>query len=338
MNQKTGRVRFKALESGLFYSCIIIFTCGMLLSACGPSAETKALAKQAKAIFGTIPEKMPGGEKDTAALIELGKKLYLDKALSVNNTQSCASCHQLENGGDDGLPVSPGALPGTKGGRNSPSVFNAGFHLAQFWDGRAADLKAQAKGPILNPVEMAMPDEATVIKKLAGIAEYPALFKKAFPGAKEPLTYDNLAGAIAAFERTLITRDRFDDFQNGNYGALNTQEQAGLGEFIKIGCTTCHSGAIMGGHMYQKMGLINAYENQKDQGRYEVTKNDADKMMFKVPSLRNIANTAPYFHDGSAKTLEEAVTKMAWLQLGKKLEADQVKKLTAFLRSLSNKK
>ncbi len=304
---------------------------------CGPSQETKDLQLKAKQLIGALPSKMPGSENDTDALISLGKKLYFEKKLSQNNTQSCNSCHNIEGkaGGVDNLPTSPGAF-GKNGGRNSPTVLNAGFHFAQFWDGRAADLKAQAKGPILNPIEMAMPSEGEVIKRLKEDAEYPALFTSAFPGAKDALTYDNLAAAIAAFERTLITPSRFDDFVNGDHKALSTEEQAGLQTFITAGCTSCHNGNLVGGNSYRKMGQVNAYDTP-DLGRFEVTKDPTDKFFFKVPSLRNVAITGPYFHDGKSATLEDAVKQMAYLQLGQKLSDEDTSKITKFLGSLTDK-
>lgn len=215
-----------------------------LTITCGESTErAKALHERANAVFAPLPAQMPGSEADSAELIALGKELFTEKGLSINDSQSCASCHVLAGGraGVDNDATSVGA-GGKRGGRNSPTVYNAGFHIAQFWDGRAADLKAQAKGPILNPIEMGMPDEATVIAKLAGLKNYKALFGKAYPKVADPLTYDNLAGAIAAFERTLITKDRFDDFLRGDLKALDQKELAGLALFMNLGCTACHNG------------------------------------------------------------------------------------------------
>lgn len=232
--------------------------------------------------------------------------------------------------------TSLGAL-GERGDRNSPTVFNAGFHMAQFWDGRAADLKEQAKGPIMNPVEMAIPDEATAINNLreAGYSEY---FAKAFPAAAEPMTYDNMAEAIAAFERTLITADRFDEFLKGDNNALTADEKQGLRTFISTGCIACHSGSMLGATMYQKMGLVNAYANTTDIGREAVTGNASDRFVFKVSPLRDVSRTAPYFHDGAAATLEEAVEQMAWLQLGRRLSAEDTASIVTFLNALENTK
>ena len=296
------------------------------------------LRKKALEVIAPLPDTMPGSENDTPALVSLGKKLYFEKRLSANNSQSCNSCHQV-NGGKSGVdlePTSPGAF-GKRGGRNSPTTLNAGFHLAQFWDGRAADLAAQAKGPILNPGEMAMPSEAAVIEKLSGIPSYKKDFAKAFPGQASPLTYDNLAKAIAAFERTLVTHDRFDDFLKGNDKALSTAEQKGLETFISVGCTTCHNGPAIGGNGFRKVGAVNPYKNLADKGRIEVTKEEEDLHVFKVPSLRNVALTAPYFHDGAMKTLSETIREMAWLQLGQKLNDEQVQSIASFLRALNGK-
>lgn len=182
---------------------------------------------------------------------------------------------------------------------------------------------------------MAMPSEQAVVEKIAAINEYPALFKAAFK-TDDAITYDNLAHAIAAFERTLITRDRFDEYLGGNKNALSEQEKKGLQAFINNGCIACHAGPTLGGKMLQKLGLVNPYSNQLDQGLYEQSKLDSDKMRFKVPMLRDVARTAPYYHDGSVATLEEAVRQMAWLQLGKRLDDENVEAISAFLRSLNH--
>ena len=311
----------------------------IMIAVLAASANSYAdiLHSQAKAIFGTLPKTMPGAENDTPEMIALGRALYFDKRLSVNDSQSCNSCHNVENNGSgvDNKPVSPGAIAGKEGTRNSPTVWNAGFQTMQFWDGRAKDLKEQAKGPILNPVEMAMPSEQAVVDKIAATTDYPALFKVAFK-ADNAITYDNLAHAIAAFERTLITRDRFDDYLNGDKNALSDEEKKGLQAFISNGCIACHSGPTLGGTMLQKLGLVNPYANQVDQGLYDQSKLDSDKMRFKVPMLRDVARTAPYYHDGSVATLEEAVRQMAWLQLGKQLDDENVNAISAFLRSLDH--
>ena len=180
-----------------------------------------------------------------------------------------------------------------------------------------------------------MPSADAVVAKLKGISEYPPLFAKAFPNDEDPLTYDNVGKAIGAFERNLTTPSRFDDYLNGNGDALSADELKGLTTFMESGCITCHSGTLLGGTMYQKVGLVTPWPNQNDLGRFAVTQKEEDKMMFKVPSLRNIEKTAPYFHDSSANTLEEAVTMMGKHQLGKDLSAEETGAIVTFLKSLT---
>jgi cytochrome c peroxidase len=299
---------------------------------------TALLMSSANRFFSPLPDAMPGSENDTPERIALGKKLFFEKRLSINDEQSCASCHRLEEGfaGVDNLPVSPGAR-GQLGTRNSPTVLNAGWQDSQFWDGRAEDLVEQAKEPILNPIEMGMPDEQAVEEKLRGITEYRDAFAAAFPGDEPAITYQNIAEAIAAFERTLITPSRFDDFMNGDADALSEAEQRGLKAFIRIDCKSCHDGKLVGGETYEPLGKENPYENQSDQGMYEVTKDESDRMFFKVAPLRNVALTAPYFHDGKIRTLDEAVRKMGTLQLDEELTDEQVSDITGFLKALTDK-
>ena len=325
------------LTSALLYGCATSSPSSVDAEAAAVRAADDALRTQALQFFGVLPDRMPDADNDTPERIALGKKLYMDVRLSANDSQSCNSCHNvLDDGpGVDNLPTSPGA-DGTLGGRNSPTSLNAGFHLAQFWDGRSPDLQDQAKGPILNPVEMAMPSEDAVIQKLLK-TEYPALFAKAFPDAHNALTYDNLAEAIAAFERTLITRDRFDAWQKGDATALNAQEKSGLETFVASGCIACHSGPLLGGAMYQKMGLVQPYSNEEDKGRFDISGDTNDMFVFKVPSLRNVTRTGPYFHDGAVTDLSEAVRQMAWMQLGRDLSDQEVSDIVVFLGSVSGK-
>lgn len=318
---------------GLCLTLILVFP----PLAAADSAER--LLQKAMRYFEPLPAEMPGAGEDTPERVALGKKLYFDPRLSINDSQSCASCHRLEGGfaGVDNLPTSPGAK-GEKGNRNSPTVLNAGFQFAQFWDGRSPDLVDQAKQPILNPIEMGMPSEAAVEEKIRGIAEYRELFAKAFPGDAEPVSYQNLASAIAAFERTLKTDDRFDDFLKGDLQALTRQELEGLATFMKLACTSCHDGPLLGGSLFEKLGKRDAvYENQADQGLYEVTKKDEDRMFFKVPTLRNVALTAPYYHDGRVATLEEAVRSMGELQGGLAPSDQETREIVAFLKALNDK-
>jgi cytochrome c peroxidase len=334
MNKSMDRSMSRLKESTLWITAVFL----LLTSSISFADDTDLLLRRANRFFAVLPETMPGAENDTPQRIALGKKLFFEKRLSINDTQSCASCHILDDGfaGVDNLPTSPGAKK-QHGDRNSPTVLNAGWQDSQFWDGRAEDLVEQAKGPILNPIEMGMPDEQAVEKKIRGIAEYQKAFSLAFPGEKPAISYQNIAEAIAAFERTLITPARFDDFLNGDATALNEAEQRGLKTFLKVDCVSCHDGKLLGGETYEPLGKENPYDNQQDQGMYLVTKDEDDRMVFKVASLRNVALTAPYFHDGKTETLKQAIRKMAHLQLDEKLSDQQVNDITSFLKALTDK-
>ena len=329
------------LTKTLYLSLVIVV---VLVSGCANKGEAddtarEAVLKLSRTHFKILPSRMPGSENDSPQLVGLGEKLYFDTRLSENDEISCNSCHIVDgkNGGVDNLPTSPGTR-GQNGDRNSPTVLNAGLQFAQFWDGRAPDLKEQAKGPILNPGEMAMPSEEAVLGKLQNISEYKDLFMVAFPGSNQPVTYNNLAEAIAAFERTLITHDRFDDFLKGNLRVLSGTELNGLKIFIQKGCTTCHNGALLGGNQYQKMGLIRPYDNSLDTGRYKETGVDSDRYLFKVPILRNISLTGPYFHDGAEPDLQQAVIRMAKMQLGVDILNMEAMPVVSFLKTLTDKK
>jgi len=295
------------------------------------------LIKRANRYFIPLADSMPNGEADTADRVALGKQLFFEPRLSVNNTQSCSSCHRLEGNaaGMDNLPVSPGAM-GELGTRNTPTVLNAGWQRRQFWDGRAADLVEQAKGPILNPVEMAMPDEQAVENKLRAIDEYASAFAKVFPGEQPAVTFQRIAELIAAFERTLISPSRFDDFLNGDAEALTAEEQRGLETFIEVDCRSCHDGMLLGGESLERLGKEHPYDNQADLGVYKLSGDEADRMVFKVASLRNVALTAPYFHDGRVTDLPAAVRLMGKLQLDIELSDEQVKDLVSFLGALTD--
>lgn len=266
--------------------------------------------------------------------VKLGRMLYYDERLSKSQTISCNSCHDLEHYGVDNQPTSTG-FKGQKGGRNAPTVYFAAGHVVQFWDGRAADVEAQATGPMMNPVEMAMADAHSVEAVLQSIPDYKALFAKAFPGDKQPVTLQNAALAIAAFERKLVTPSRWDKFLAGDQNALTPQEKAGFIAFYRAGCHTCHGGALVGGRLYQKVGLVKPWPDQKDLGRYDVTKQDSDKMVFKVPSLRNIEKTGPYFHDGAVNDLETAVRMMGEHQVERPLTDSEAKEIVTWLKSLT---
>jgi cytochrome c peroxidase len=286
------------------------------------------------AVFKQVPARFEDAKNPiTPAKVELGRMLYFDNRLSKNHDVSCNSCHDLNAYGVDGKPFSPGHKK-QLGGRNSPTVYNAGGHVAQFWDGRAATLEDQAKGPVLNPVEMAMPSAEKVVEVLKSIPGYVTAFQKAFPEDKDPVTYDNMAKAIGAFERQLVTPSRFDKFLAGDEKALTDAEKQGLNAFLAQGCDTCHSGAAVGGGSFQKLGLVVPYTT-KDQGRFDLTKKESDRAVFRVPSLRNVAKTGPYFHDGSITDLPTAVKLMAQHQFGKAITEDETKSIVAFLESLT---
>ena len=286
-------------------------------------------------LFNPLPSEM-ASEKNpiTDEKVRLGQMLFHDTRFSLTRKNSCNSCHNLQTYGVDNQQFSTGDAGG-KGGRNSPTVFNAALHIAQFWDGRAADVEEQAKGPVLNPVEMAMPSADEVVKVIQSIPGYVTMFKEVFPNDPDPVSYDNFARAVGAFERKLVTPSRFDAFLNGDEEALTTPEKIGLNNFLGAGCATCHNGPALGGQLYQKLGLVNPWPELKDEGRAEVTKQEADKFMFKVPGLRNVAKTYPYLHDGSITDLKKLTSMMAEYQLGRKLDENQIDSIVTFLNVLT---
>jgi cytochrome c peroxidase len=301
-------------------------------AAAGP--DRAALRERASGIFGVLPDEAVNPENPvTPEKIALGRLLYYDARLSKNHDVSCNSCHDLAKHGVDAGPTSVGHR-GQRGDRNAPTVYNAALHVAQFWDGRAADVEEQAESSVLNPIEMAMPDEAAVLVVIRSIPDYAPLFQAAFPGVEDPVSYANIARAIGAFERRLLTPSRFDAFLEGQDAALTDEELEGLALFLDSGCTTCHMGAPVGGLLYQKLGLVKPYPTA-DPGRAKLTGEPTDQGVFKVPSLRNVAGTAPYFHDGSIETLPEAVRIMARHQLGRELDDAQLQSIVIFLDSLT---
>jgi cytochrome c peroxidase len=270
----------------------------------------------------------------TLAKTDLGRMLFFEPRLSKAQKTSCNTCHSLDHYGVDNLATSVGHR-GQNGTRNSPTVYNAAGFFAQFWDGRAETVEEQALLPILNPVEMALASAEQGVKVLLSIPEYRVAFSKAFPGEAEPVTFANAGRAIGAFERRLTTPSRWDDYLRGNQNALTVPELEGLKVFTNIGCMVCHTGEFVGGAMYQKVGIVEQWPDQRDQGRFDVTKQDADRMMFKVPTLRNITKTAPYFHDGSVPTLDAAVRRMGRYQLGLSLSDQEVAAIVAWLDALT---
>ena len=303
-------------------------------SGTGALAADRTLAERAGGVIGTLPEVAESSTNPaTEARVALGRQLYFDTRLSKNQDISCNSCHRLDAFGVDGEATSPGHR-GQRGDRNSPTVYNAALHDTQFWDGRAADVEEQASGPVTNPIEMAMPDAPAVDRVLRSIPGYASEFAAAFPEDSEPVVFSNAAIAIAAFERTLLTPAPIDAFIAGDDSALDPEQQRGLELFLTVGCTTCHNGAAVGGMMFQKLGLVHSYETE-DGGRFRVTGQEQDRGYFKVPGLRNVAKTGPWFHDGSVATLGDAVQKMAWYQLGRKLTDAETADLVAFLGALT---
>lgn len=303
--------------------------------ASGDKAGAVKIDPAMLAIFQELPAKSESKDNpSTPDKVTLGKQLYFEARLSKNQDVSCNSCHMLDKYGVDGKKTSEGHKK-QLGDRNSPTVYNAAIQFVQFWDGRAKDVEEQATKPITNPKEMAMADEKAVVAVLKSMPEYEAAFKKAFPDDKDPITLVNVGKAIGAFERTLLTPTKWDKYVGGDKTALSEEELKGLKTYLDTGCQTCHMGAGLGGTMYQKLGLLKPWPDTKDQGRFQETKADADKMMFKVPLLRNVEKTAPYYHDGSQATLEEAVKSMAEYQLGKQLDADQTKSIVTFLKTLT---
>src|SRR5512144_3332529 len=318
-------------------------TLATMLSVVGSVAAFAAedpLMKEAQGLFQRIPEK-PTAVKDVAAtpgIVELGKALYFDPRLSESHNISCNTCHQIGLGGVDMLPTSIGHKS-QKGNRNAPTVLNAAFNTAQFWDGRAADLKEQAGGPIQNPIEMAITHQHA-IEMLKGIPGYKGMFDAAFPGMKDPITIQNVENAIAAFEATLITPNApFDKYLRGDANVLAAEQKEGLKLFVEKGCSSCHNGVNIGGGMYAPFGVVEKPGADilppDDKGRFQVTKTASDEYVFKVPTLRNIELTPPYFHSGRSWDLKQAVGVMATSQLGQHLSDPEIDSVVAFLRALT---
>lgn len=292
------------------------------------------MAVSAAGVFAAEPiQVIKPAQNINLGLVELGKKLYFDPRLSKSGFISCNSCHNLSMGGSDNLPTSIGDK-WQQGPINSPTVLNSSLNVAQFWDGRAADLQAQAGGPIANPGEMAF-SHVLAIGVIESIPAYVREFKTVF--GTDKIAINQVTAAIAEFEKTLVTpNSRFDQWLLGNKEALTAKEVAGYKLFKDSGCTACHNGEAVGGNSFQKMGVVAPYKgDNKAEGRAAVTGKDADRFSFKVPTLRNVELTYPYFHDGAANTLGEAVDVMGQIQLGKKFNKDENEKIVAFLKTLT---
>jgi cytochrome c peroxidase len=287
------------------------------------------------AVFAPLPASVPSeANPATPAKVELGWRLYYETQLSADRSQSCNSCHLLDAFGAEPEAVSTG-VTGQQGARNAPTVYNAAGHIAQFWDGRAADVEEQAKGPILNPIEMGMSSPDQVMARLAALPGYREAFAAAFPDEANPFTYDNVGKAIGAFERQLLTPARWDRYLEGDASALTDDERRGLKEFLDTGCQGCHNGPYLGGRMFQRVGVVQPWPDATDVGRMAVTTQPADSLVFKVPSLRNVARTPPYFNNGAVPTLDAGVQLMARHQLGRELTDAQIAAIITFLGALT---
>ena len=336
-----------------------IFNSVIFNAAINKAAINKTLAKSAVALalltslsveadWQALPEVAvaPKDNPTTAEKILLGKMLFMDPRFSSTGTVSCNSCHNVMEGGDDSRTVSMG-VHGKTGGRNAPTVWNSAFHSVQFWDGRVDSLEDQAKGPVTNPVEMGMSEIESAMDKVRAIPGYKPYFDKAF--GENSMTVDNAAKAVGAFERTLITPNSpYDKFVKGDKKAMSAEQVSGMETFAAVGCTSCHSGAAFNGPtldvgvgFFTKFPTFpdneynKKYKLSEDKGREEATKNAADAHMYRVQTLRNITDTAPYFHNGSVNDLSEAVRIMAKTQLNKNLSEKEVKDIVAFLGALT---
>jgi len=336
----------RAMKLNLKITCAVA---AILMTACKPKLSTNdfsvdggidSLQISASGIFQPLPKQADNASNPiTPEKVALGKMLYYDTKLSMKGNNSCNSCHNLSTFGVDNKSFSIGD-DGLPGGRNSPTVLNAALHATQFWDGRAKDVEEQAGMPIMNPVEMHMPSKALVEERLKKEESYKKLFAAAFPNDKNAVSYGNLEKAIGAFERTLMTPSKFDEYLAGKANALTKEEKDGLDLFMKTGCTTCHAGVVLGGQMFQKFGIYGNYWDltksaKVDSGRITVTKNASDLYVFKVPSLRNVEKTGPYFHDGSVADLNKAISIMAKSELNKTLSDNEVQSIASFLKTLT---
>lgn len=323
---------------------LLLGIAGLLASALNAemsiAAGTTPELQQAQALFKPLPDNMGTAEFPvTPERVALGRALFFDPRPSLDGTVSCARCHQPALYGTDALPL-PIGVKDRANPRNAPTVLNAAQEFAAHWRGDRINVEDQATKALIGPPSFGQPDFATAMAKIEAIPGYPAMFKQAFPNDKNPVTAENWGKAIGAYERTLVTPAPFDAYLKGNIKALSPTALSGLQKFISTGCASCHNGVGVGGGMYQKFGLVEDYWKETgskkiDTGRFDVTKNPADMYVFKVPSLRNVAMTAPYFHDGSVATLPEAVRVMGQVQLGKKLDSKDIEEIVAFLNSLT---
>ena len=326
-------------QRDVFRMLLVAFLAAFICTPLGADQGDPVLA-QAKQVFGPLPSAILSERNPiTPEKVALGKLLFYETRISVDGTVSCARCHPMGLYAADGLRKAIGNNCKINP-RNAPTILNAAGQISAHWIGNRLDVEDQAKQAIIGPPSFGMASYEAAERKLKEINDYPALFQKAFPREKEPVTVDNFAKAVGAFERTLVTPSRFDAFLKGNETALNEPEKKGLQTFMQTGCVGCHSSPYVGGRMYQKFGVFEPYWKYTksadiDEGRYVVTKNESDKYVFKVPSLRNAERTAPYFHDGSVDHLYDAIWIIAKVQLGKDLPKAQVEDILIFLRTLT---
>ncbi len=324
----------------LFY--LLIFPVALYIAGTALAAGNDELISRSKQVFGPLPSTMPSDSNPiTLAKVKLGKILFYEPRISVDGTVSCAKCHPVSLYAEDGLKKAIGNNC-KENPRNAPTIFNAAAQISEHWIGNRKSVEDQAKQAVVGPPAFGMPSYESVEKILKSSKGYTALFSDAFSGEKDPVNIDNFAKAIGAFERTLVTPAPFDDFMNGNAAALTDQQKRGLKTLLDTGCMTCHVSPYLGGQIYQKFGVFEPYakytkSGKIDEGRFAVTKNETDKFVFKVPVLRNVAMTSPYFHDGSVDKLEQAVWIMAKIQLGKDLSKQQIEDIAAFLASLTGR-
>jgi cytochrome c peroxidase len=327
-------------EKGILF--FMLLTLFLVIPFAAFATDDGALIKKASQVLGPLPASMPSDENAiTPEKVKLGKVLFYEARISADGTVSCSKCHPFALYGADGLKKSVGHNC-KENPRNDPTVFNAASQISEHWIGNRTSVEDQAKQAVIGPPAFGMPSYESVEKILRAYKEYETMFKAAFPSDKEPVTIDNFAKAIGAFERTLVTPAPFDAFLEGDKNALSEQQRKGLGTFIDQGCAGCHFSPYVGGQMYQKFGLFEPYQKytkseKVDEGKYAVTKKENDKYVFKVPVLRNVAMTPPYFHDGSVDKLADAVWIMGKIQLQKDLPKEQVQDIVSFLHALTGK-
>jgi cytochrome c peroxidase len=326
------------LTSPLCVALALAAATGLGSRAAAQTSDTTLLAR-ARAVFQPLPADFATPETPIpAARVELGRELFFDPRISLDGTVSCARCHNPALYGTDGLALSRG-VENRPNPRNAPTVLNAALQFAQHWSGNRSSVEDQATRALLGQPSFGLASYDTAVARLKALA-YGAAFGAAFPGDTAPVSAVNWGRAIGAYERTLVTPAPFDGYLRGDTDALSTRARSGLAAFLSVGCATCHDGVGVGGGKFQPFGVVKSYWLETgsvtiDSGRYAVTKDKDDLFVFKVPTLRNVAMTPPYFHDGSVATLPAAVRTMARVQLGRELSPEEINVIVAFLESLT---